>query len=200
MKKLFVFFIPVLFFLSCKTDDPALKYTYETNPHYSWGYAEYFGSYYADYNNNNNVLSLSLFSDSLYVTNGNLSGLGQYLYIEDIFVPSDSIILPAGNYVSSELGEPFTFYPGRQYPVDDLKIDVGAFLYYIEKNKNLTVIKQVSKGSFTVKIIGSQRKIDCNFVLSDSSKVTGSFSNTLPHYNSSLQPAGVRRHKIRFDF
>jgi len=182
---------------SCTRYEPSLKYKYEVNPHYSWGYAEYYGAYYSDYKNTNNVLSLSLFSDSLKVNDGNLSGLGQYLYIEDIFIPADSIILPEGKYEASESGKPFTFYPGRKFPVDDYKIDVGAFLYYIEKNKSFTAMKQVSRGSFTVKITDSKHTITCDFVLSDSSNVTGSFTSELPHFDMSTQPASAPRHKLK---
>lgn len=186
--------------LACKPEEPKVKFQYETNPNYSWGYAEYYGPYYLEYKNNNNVLSLSLFSDSLNVVDGNLNGIGQYLYIEDIFVPKESILLPEGKYVSSSTGEPFTFYPGEQFPVDEFKIDVGAFLYYIEKNKNYTAMKQISRGSFTVKIIDSKHIINCDFVLSDSTKVSGSFKDTLPHFDSSSQLVGVPRHKIKFNF
>lgn len=200
MKRTLYFLIAILLFVSCKPDEPKVKYVYEPNPHYKWGYAEFYGAFYDDYNIKNNVLALSLFSDSLKVNEGNLTGLGQYLYIEDIFVPSNDTILPAGKYVSSESGEPFTFYPGRQFPVDVLKIDVGAFMYYIEKNKSFTAMKQVSRGSFTVKITDSIHTIDCDFVLSDSTKVTGSFTDTLPHFDFTSHPAGVPRHKIKFSF
>jgi len=184
--------------VSCKPDEPRPKYQYERNPHYKWGYAEYYGPWYAEYNNNSNVLSLSFFSDSLDVNNdGELSGTGQYLYIEDVFIPADSIILPEGKYVSSESGLPFTFHPGRQFEVDELKIDVGAFLFYKEKNKNYSVMKQVSRGEFTVKIADSKHIITCDFVLSDSTKITGTFTDTIPHFDFSAKPKNAPRQKIK---
>ena len=198
--KLFLKILTITFLLTaCKPDEPVAKYQYEANPSYSWGYAEYYGPFYADYENKNNVLSLSLFTDSLTVKDGNLSGLGQYLYIEDIFVPADSIVLPEGKYVSSSTGEAYTFYPGEQFPVDEFKIDVGSFLYYIEKNKSFTVQRHVSRGSFTVKITDSKHIINCDFVLSDSTKITGSFTDTIPHFDFSSHPVGVRRHKIKIN-
>jgi hypothetical protein len=197
--KLLLKILTVSFLLTaCKPDEPTAKYQYEANPIYSWGYAEFYGPYYTDYNNKNNVISLSLFTDSLAVIDGNLSGLGQYLYIEDIFVSANDTILPEGKYVSSASGEAFTFYPGEQFPVDEFKIDVGSFLYYIEKNKNFTVQRHVSRGSFTVKRTDLKHTINCDFVLSDSSKITGSFTDTVPHFDFSSHPAGVRRHKIKF--
>ncbi len=198
MKKILILPIVILLFAACKPDEPSIKYGYEENPHYSWGYAEYYGPYYDEYKIENNVLSLSLFSDSLKVVEGSLSGIGQYLYVEDIFIPKDSVLLPVGKYSSSSSGAAFTFYPGEQFPIDEMKIDVGAFLYYIEKNKTYTTQKHLSRGSFTVKIINSKYKIDCDFVLSDSSKVTGSFTETLPHFDSSTHPKGTTRHKIKF--
>jgi len=197
MKRTVYFLIAIVLLVSCKTDEPKAKYVYEPNPHYKWGYAEFYGAFYANYNINNSVLSLSLFSDSLDVKEGDLTGLGQYLYVEDIFVPANDTILPEGKYVSSGSGEPFTFYPGEQFPVDEFKIDIGAFMYYIEKNKSFTAMKHVSRGSFTVKIADSKHTIECDFVLSDSSKVTGSFTDTLPHFIYTSHPVGVKRHKIK---
>lgn len=198
MKKNIFWLISIILLVSCKPDEPKAKYVYELNPHYSWGYAEYYGAFYADYNNSNNVLSLSLFSDSLTLTNtGELNGLGQYLYIEDIFVPGNVKYLAEGTYKSSESGEPFTFYPGRQFPVDEVKVNVGAFMYYFEKNKSFTAMKHISRGSFTVKITDLKHIVDCDFVLSDSSKVTGSFVDNLRHIDFSSQAVDVPRHKVK---
>ncbi len=198
MKQIIFCLISIILLVSCTPDEPKAKYVYELNPNYSWGYAEYYGQFYADYKNTNNVLSLSLFSDSLALTNnGELAGLGQYLYIEDIFVPNNIKYLAEGTYNSSESGEPFTFYPGQQFPVDDVKINVGAFLYYFEKNKSFTAMKHISRGSFTVKITDLKHIVDCDFVLSDSSKVTGTFTDTLPHFDFSSQIVELPRHKVK---
>lgn len=200
MKLLFKILTVLILLTACKPDEPVAKYVYEAKPHYSWGYAEYFGAYYADYKNTNNVLSLSLFSDSLKLNDAaELTGLGQYLYIEDIFLPSTNVILPEGDYVSSTSEEPFTFYPGQKFPVDDVTIDVGAFLYYSEKNKSFTVMKHVVRGLFNVKIADNKHTITCDFVLSDSSKVEGSFTGELPHVDQSTTVfQRASRHRVKF--
>lgn len=197
MKQFVVFLLSAIILVACKPDEPKAKYVYEAKPHYNWGYAEFYGPYYSDYKITNNIIALSLFSDSLKVSKaGELSGLGQYLSIEDIFVPSDINYLPEGTYISSKSGLPFTFYPGEQFPVDELKIGVGANLFYFEKNKAFTIKKYISRGSFNVKISENKHTINCNFVLSDSSKVEGTFTDTLPHFDFSLTKMNGSRRKI----
>lgn len=199
MRLFFKILIFAFLITACKPDEPVAKYQYETKPHYSWGYVDYFGAYYADYKNTNNVLSLSLFSDSLKVNDaGELEGLGQYLYVEDIFVSPPSIFLPEGDYVSSTSEKPFTFYPGVKYPVDDVTVNVGTYMYYIEKNKSFTTMKHVSRGTFNVKIVDNKHVITCNFVLSDSSKVEGTFTGELPHIDRSIEViAETPRQKLK---
>ena len=198
MKRIILFFTVAITFLSCKPDEPIAKYIYEAKPHYNKGYVEFYGPYYDQFNIKNNVVSLSLFSDSLKISDeGELSGLGQYLTIDDIFVPDGVDYLAEGEYVADSTSKPYTFFHGQNFKVDDIKIDVGASLYYFEKNKNFSVKKHISRGSFTVKITDSKHIITCNFVLSDSSKVEGSFSDTLPHFDFSLPTMdGIRRKVI----
>jgi hypothetical protein len=197
MKRIILFFTVAITLLSCKPDEPIATYIYEAKPHYDKGYAEFYGPYYEQFNIKNNVVSLSLFSDSLQISDeGELSGLGQYLTIDDIFVPEGVEYLAEGEYVADSTSKPFTFYHGQNFKVDDLKIDVGASLYYFEKNKNFSVKKHISRGSFTVKITDSKHIITCNFVLSDSSKVEGSFSDTLPHIDYSTQNRASNRPKF----
>ncbi|HEY6915883.1 MAG TPA: hypothetical protein VI413_14490, partial [Paludibacter sp.] len=82
---LILFFAIIL--TSCNGGEPPLPYTYNANPKYTWGYAEYFGKEYATYGINNNIFSLSLFSESLSIdSTGSLIGTGQYLFLEDIYV------------------------------------------------------------------------------------------------------------------
>ncbi|MGB4414369.1 MAG: hypothetical protein WBI53_05730 [Paludibacter sp.] len=180
----------VVSFASCKTNDPDFEYTYNTNPRYTWGYAEFFGAYYKDYENSNNVISLSLFSDSLFIDDeGNLDGTGQYLFIEDLFIASTDTILPEGVYSASKSGDPFTFYPGESFGVDEMKYTIGAYIYYIEKNSAFSTIKFIDRGSFTVSNIGSKQNITCNFVLSDSTLLNGMFNAQLPHIDQSATTA-----------
>ncbi len=78
-------FLSILFFIclliSCSGGQLNAPYVYNSDPNYSWGYTEFFGNYYSGYGNKNNVISLSLFSDSLNINNiGNVTGTGQYLF------------------------------------------------------------------------------------------------------------------------
>jgi len=55
------------------------------------------------------------------------------LFIEDLFIASTDTILPEGVYSASKSGDPFTFYPGESFGVDEMKYTIGAYIYYIEK-------------------------------------------------------------------
>ena len=197
MKNLiFVLLFSSVFFVSCKTNDPALEYKYNTNPTYSWGYAEFYGSYYSEYMNDNNVISLSLFSDSLFVdSTGSLDGIGQYLFLEDIFISPTDTILPNGVYEISKSEAPFTVAPGEKFKADNNEYVIGAYIYFIEKKSNFSVQKLISRGSFTVESMNNTRYIDFNFVLSDSTKLEGKFSAELPHFDQSIAtpPSSVRK-------
>lgn len=188
IKRLSIIACCIFALVACGSDEPKALYKYELNPAYGYGYAEFFGPWNANYNNPNNVIALSLFTDSLTINDGNLGGLGQYLFIEDIFVPNNLNYLPEGTYTASESEKAFTFLPGKKFNVDGFLIDTGAFLLYLEKNTNFSTQKFISKGTFTVKITDVIHKIDFDLVLSDSSKVKGSYNDTLPHIDSSLPP------------
>jgi len=185
--------------VSCGTYEPTFKYKYNTDPKYTWGYADFYGAYYSDIQNNNNVISLSLFTDSLYVNkNGNLAGTGQYLFLEDVFVSSSDTILPNGVYKVSKEKTPFTLYPGEEFQVDDAKYVIGSYIYFIEKNSNYSVQKLISGGSFTVTNLSDTRLLKFNLVLSDSTKLQGSFTAMLPHYDQSFsKAAGIPRKTLK---
>ncbi|MDO9154431.1 MAG: hypothetical protein Q7U47_12150, partial [Paludibacter sp.] len=63
--KLLLILMVGLLVSSCVERNPIFKYNYNKDPKYTWGYAQFYGKYYADYGINNNVVTLSLFSDSL---------------------------------------------------------------------------------------------------------------------------------------
>lgn len=178
--------ITAILFTSCNNYEPNVAYKYNTAPNYTWGYAEFYGDYYSEYISDKNVISLSLFSDSLFIEDGSLSGTGQYLFIEDIFIPTADTLLPQGTYYVSDKAENFSFYKGEQFEVDDVKYTVGAYIYYIEKNSAFSKIKFIDKGSFTVINSGDYQKISCNFTLSDNTTLKGTFNNQLPYYNLAL--------------
>lgn len=171
-----------IFLISCGSYEPYVKYKYNYAPDYTWGYAEFYGDYYKNFNNANNVVSLSLFSDSLFINSKNeLDGTGQYLFIEDLFIAPNDTVLPDGKYTVSDSGDAFTFYAGEKLDVDDVKYTIGAYIYYIEKNSAFSTVKLIDRGSFTINNIGGKQKIECDLVLSDSTVLKGSFNAALPH-------------------
>ncbi len=180
-------------FISCETPEVP-EYVYESNPKYTWGYAEFWGAYYADYYNNNHVLSVSLFTDSLDITVENsLAGFGQYLYLEDVFISPNDTILPEGEYRIDDSGEAFTIAPGEQLEYDGQKFDVGAMIYYIEKNSALSKVKYITDGKMTVYHIGEKTLIVCAFTLNDGKELKGRFEYHLPHFDFSEQYEGMPR-------
>lgn len=183
---------------SCGGGQIYQQIVYETNPQYSWGYAEYFGAYYKPENGNkNNVLSVSLFTDSLKINSlGNLTGLGQYLFLEDVFQAPASVFLQTGTYTVNNSGLPFTIAPGMNDTIDNEVYPIGAYISYYEYNAANSTLKIISKGSLTVSLINdSVYNIVCDFKTSDSTVLKGSFTATLPHIDQSLAPtkSGIRK-------
>ncbi len=191
----------ISFLLSCKGGDPIPPYVYNANPHYAWGYAEFYGAYYADNGIKNNTLTVSLFSDSLTLTdNGELVGYGQFLFLEDVFVVPSAISLTDGKYTINETGEPFTAFAGVNKTIDDEVYTLGSYITYYEENATKSKIKLISKGSFDVKMINDTVcSIVCDFKTSDSLQLKGSFEAVLPHFDQSLNPSKfVSRNKYKF--
>ncbi len=188
MKNIFLVLVTIGFLLSsCKGTDPVPPYVYEANPHYSFGYAEFFGAYYAAYKNPNNVVSLSLFSDSLSINNlGNLVGFGQYLFLEDVFVAPTDTILPLTTYTIDDSGLPNTVAPGINDTIDDQIYTIGATISYYEQNAAKSIQKRITGGTFTLSKVGSLYNIVCNFKTSDKKDLKGSFSAQLPYFDESL--------------
>ena len=183
---------------SCGGGQLNQQIVYETNPQYSWGYAEYFGAYYKPENGNkNNVLSVSLFTDSLKInTVGNLTGLGQYLFLEDVFQSPTTVFLEAGTYTVNNSGLPFTITPGKNDTIDNEVYPIGAYISYYEYNAANSTLKTISKGSLTVSLMNdSIYNIVCDFKTSDSTVLKGHFTATLPHIDQSLSitKSGIRK-------
>ena len=188
----------VILLASCGRGVLNPQIVYETNPQYTWGYAEYFGAYYKSENGNkNNVLSISLFTDSLKINNlGNLTGLGQYLFLEDVFQSPTAVFLQEGTYTINNSGLPFTIAPGKNDTVDDAVYPIGAYISYYEYNAANSTLKTISKGSLTVnKVNDSTYNIVCNFKTSDSTVLKGDFKAALPHIDQSLAvtKSGIRK-------
>jgi hypothetical protein len=172
---------------SCVGSQLNPPYIYNTNPRYTWGYAEFYGAYYSNYNNQNNVISLSLFSDSLKINDiGNLVGTGQYLFLEDVFISKTDTFLPSGNYTINNSGLPFTVAPGLNDTIDNVVYPIGANISYYEGNAAMTTQKLITDGTLTVNRIGNFYSISCNLITNDKKTLKGSFSATLPHIDQSL--------------
>ena len=188
----------VILLTSCGRGVLNPQIVYETNPQYTWGYAEYFGAYYKPENGNkNNVLSVSLFTDSLKINDlGNLTGLGQYLFLEDVFQSPTSVLLQEGTYIVNNSGLPFTIAPGKNDTIDNEVYPIGAYISYYEYNAANSTLKTISKGSLTVSLMNdSVYNIVCDFKTSDSTVLKGHFTATLPHIDQSLSitKSGIRK-------
>ena len=197
MKKfILLIFILATILTSCGESQLSSSLVYEKNPQYAWGYAEFFGDYYADYANKNNVLSLSLFTDSLKLNSlGELSGLGQYLFLEDVFQAPADTLLQVGTYNVNNTGLPFTVAPGKNDTVDNQVFPIGAYISYYEYITSNSTLKLISRGSFTISRYGSIYTIACDFVTSDSTILKGTFKAELPHIDEALstQKSGIRK-------
>lgn len=197
---IYISFSVVLLLQSCGNNEPRFRYKYNLNPAYKWGYAEFYGAYYKNVGFGNNVVSLSLFSDSLSVENGGLVGNGQYLFVEDVFVALGDTILPPGRYVASKTGAPFTFFPGEVLKIDKNEFAVGPFLFYKEKRKAFSVQRFVSYGYFDLTHSTNKHVFDFNLTLSDSSKVRGTYNASLPYFDQSVDiAAGMPRKTIHLN-
>lgn len=179
--------VVVSFLTSCGSGQLDPQFVYNVNPNYTWGYAEFYGAYYANSGIKNNVISLSLFTDSLKRNSiGTLTGLGEYLYLEDVFVDPTDTLLPTGTYTINDTGLPFTIAPGKNDTVDNVLYPIGARIFYYEVNAANTTAKLIKSGTFTVSNSGNVYSIDCNFKTSDNKDLKGTFRGSLPHSNQSL--------------
>jgi len=198
LRFLLTFLFGTIIFSSCKQNDDYL-YKYNYSPVFSWGYAEFFGQYYSHYDIDKNVLSLSLFTDSLSVDDeGNLAGYGQYLYFEDIFISSENILLPDGVYHNSDNYEEFTFTPGSKYKVDSLSYTIGAYILFVEKESARSVLRYIKEGTITISSTENSQSIDCHLILDNDSVVNSQFNSSLNYYNESGYNfiSNVRKRKV----
>ncbi|MDR0811407.1 MAG: hypothetical protein LBN23_03920 [Paludibacter sp.] len=187
-----------LILVSCVPYPSETVYRYNKNPQYTHGEAVFYGAYYADYGNLNHVVSLSLLSDSLEIKNGSFAGVGQYLCITDIFISPADVLLPDGTYTAADSGEPFTFYGGEILRIDSVDYTLRAYISFVEKNEQLSKTQLITRGSFTVTNDGydengARQTIVCDFVLSDSTKLYGIFSDTLPYRDQSIGVFNTKR-------
>lgn len=148
MKHILLLIIPVLLLLSgCNNSNPKPDKIYQSNPQYTWGYVLYFADYYSNVGIENNVVSLSLFTENMKVENGSLSGMGQYLYLEEICLTPTDTILPTGLYTLNDTREPMTALPG-QVPEEYPYTIIGANITYVDDDGVEYML--IKEGSFTV--------------------------------------------------
>lgn len=191
--------------VSCKTDTPNPPYVYENEPEFTWGYAQFYGSYYSNYNLKNNVLSVKLFTDGLSINENNeLVGVGQYMILEDVFVSSGDSVLRDGTYNISDSGEPFTFFGGVRFEENNQEVPSGAYLYYIEQDVSKSKIVYITEGSFTVHRQGvSGYSIDCEFRTNEKTNIKGSFNAELNIFDESAvqtAPKSVRHQRVKLRY
>lgn len=184
--------------VSCKPDAPAPPYKYESNPNFTWGFAEFYGDYYNHGNHpiKNNVVTLNLFTEKLFVNDKNqLDSTGQYLIIEDIFSAPSHILLPSGEYRVAETGEPFTFFSGKKFEDNREAIPSGAYIYYIESDPTKSKIAYITDGTMTVNAINDTTySLSCNFILDEKTELKGTFNNVLYHIDrQATTPSGLPR-------
>ncbi len=199
MNRLFIPALALLFFLSsCEKKEPSV-YVYETDPVYTWGYADFWGNYYGEYGINENVLSLSLLTKELSVdSTSSLVGIGQYLYLEDIFVAASDTLLPEGTYTVSKSTGPFNITPGEILEIDGQKLEVGAFVYFLEKNTMFTKMKYIQEGTMKVAYSGDNTRLDFDFMLDDKTTIKGRFEGQLPYFDSRYSDVGQQISISRF--
>jgi hypothetical protein len=180
---------------SCNDYNPLPPYVYESNPHYTVGYAEFYGAYYAEYGNPNNSLSVSLFSDSVKINeNRELVGFGQYLFLEDVFVSPTDTLLSAGVYTVDDSGKPFTVFKGINDTINGDIYHSGAYINYFEKTAAKSTVKLITSGTFSVVVIDAVYSITFDLKTSDNQELKGSFATQLIHVDRSIE---AKKSKIR---
>jgi hypothetical protein len=201
MKKTYSLIISIiLLFTSCKGSDPTPPYVYESNPHYAWGYAQFYGAYYNENGNGNknNVITLSLFSDSLSVNdNGELQGYGQYLFLEDVFIAANDTLLPVGTYTINSTGSTFTISSGINDTIDNEVYTLGATISYFEQNTSKSAMKLITAGTMVVSLSNdSIYTINCDFKTADNKELKGTYSDVLVHFDESIVTDNTIKGKI----
>lgn len=198
--KTILFSLILVSFIACKPAEPPAPYPYETNPKFMWGFADFYGNYYQNYEIENNVVSLNLFTEKLAINDKfQLEGVGQYLIIEDIFSASSDTLLPNGEYKAAETGEPFTFYGGKKFEDNHDAIPSGAFIHYIEADPTKSKIAYITDGTMNIHAENDTTySISCDFILDGKTELKGTFNNVLYHIDrvAETPPSAVRRKLI----
>ena len=203
MKKLqIIIFVFASLLVSCNGGDPPTPYAYNTSPIYTKGYVEFFGAEYKykGYGVSNNLLSVSLFSEKLTTDSATqaLMGVGQFLFLEDVYIAPADTILPSTTYTINDTHQPYTVSPGKIDTIGTEVFPIGAYITYYEQNASKSIIKYITSGTFVVSRDGINFTVSCNFKTTDKKDLKGTFTGELPHYNEALSPAQHLRSKHVF--
>jgi len=159
-------------------------YVYKSNLEFTTGKAEFYGNYFANYQNNNNVISLSLYSDSLLINNK--TSVGQHLNFDNIFIPAADSILPEGTYKNDTTGNSFTFIAGTKIIANGYYQTVGAILNYWEPLPKNSTSKLITDGTFTVSYNSNHLPtFTLNLTTDDKLKISGTFVGKI-NYTSAI--------------
>jgi hypothetical protein len=169
------------------TPDPPAPYTYNTHPTFTKGRIEFYGSYYGNYNYTNNVISITLFSDSIIEDqSGSILGIGQELIIEDLSILPTDTIIPAGTYTVSKTKELQTFVPGRIISANNETETVGSRINYFEKISKKSITGLITDGSIELSYSDTTTNIICNLMTDNKLQIKGSFKGKLKFMNKSI--------------
>lgn len=184
----------------CSGSMPTLPYSYNLNPRFTKGLVEFYGAFYAQYNNKNNVLSVSLLSDSLTINNdGRVQGIGQYLYLEDVFVESKDSSLVPGVYKIDNSSTAFSAFAGKNDTINGEIIPIGSYISYYESNATKSTIKLIKSGTFTVTKSGNIHSVKCDFITSDNKPIKGLFNGIFLMRNLSIaEPMSLVKRKSKY--
>ena len=184
--------IVILFvFLACN-NEPRPPHIYEPNPEFTLMGIGFFGQFYAHIPHY--VFSFTFLTDGMLNEDSTaIVAPGQFLFIEDFFVPKERLDflqnvpadfvlteralleMLAGEYRASgkvgarDFGNAFTFAPGERFTVDNTTYIIGARIEYIEENPFFSARKLITEGSFTVSADG----IEFNFVTENGFVING---------------------------
>jgi len=187
MKKLQLLIFAFAGLLASCVNEPATPYAYNTDPKYTQGYVEFFGAEYKykGYGVSNNLLSISLFTESLTVdSTKTLKGVGQFLLLEDVYIAPTDTILPLTTYTINDTHQPYTVSSGKKDTISGEPIN--AYISYYEQNTSKSTIKYITSGTFVVSRNGINFTISCNFKTADKKDLKGTFTGELPHFNEEL--------------
>jgi len=132
----------------------------------------------------------------LYISEeGSLEGFGQFLYLEDVYNSPTDTLLHTTTYTVNESRDPYTISAGKNDTIDNEVYTIGATISYYEQNTAKSTIKLITDGTLTVNYIGAVYNIIFDFKTEDGKDLKGSFTDLLPYFDESLQPADLKVRK-----